>query len=143
MTRMRRALLVAALALPPGAMPHADMVVVASARSGVDRLSRSEAINIFLGRFRQLPSGKSALPIDQPENSMEKRRFYRLLVNKDLDEINAYWTRLRFSGKTSPPRQARSQGDILDWLAEREGAVTYMERSQVDGRGRIVLELER
>jgi hypothetical protein len=74
---------------------------------------------------------------------MEKRRFYRLLVNKDLDEINAYWTRLRFSGKTSPPRQAKTQGEILDWLAVREGAVAYMDRSQVDGRGRIVLELER
>jgi hypothetical protein len=143
MTTLHRILPIAMLAMLPAAMARADLVVVASAHSGVDKLSHGEAINIFLGRYRQLPSGIPALPVDLPDASQEKARFYRLLVNKDLAEINAYWTRLVFSGKTSPPRQMKSSGQALDWLAANEGGLAYMDRSQVDARARIVLELER
>ena len=47
----------------------AEPVVVVNARSAVPKLSRDEVINIFLGRYRQLPTGETALPIDQPEGS--------------------------------------------------------------------------
>lgn len=120
----------------------ADLVVVVNAKSKVDKLTPDEVINIFMGRYRQLPSGIAALPIDQPETLPDKARFYRLLVNKDLAEINAYWARLIFSGKTSPPHQARSAEEVIDWLAKQKGAVGYIERGQADPRVRIVLELE-
>ncbi|NTV95467.1 MAG: hypothetical protein HGA75_08640 [Thiobacillus sp.] len=143
MTFRLRLLLIATLLLPPQAWANPDLVVVVNARSGVDRLSLDDAVNIFMGRYRQLPSGIPALPIDQPEAQPERALFYRLLVNKDLAEINAYWARLLFSGKTSPPHQAKSTVEILDLLARQRGAIGYIERSQVDSRFRIVLDLER
>ncbi|MDP2828635.1 MAG: hypothetical protein Q8O37_08515 [Sulfuricellaceae bacterium] len=135
--------ILALLAAPPAS---AELVVVANASSGVERLSRDEVINIFLGRYRQLPSGIAALPIDQPSGSPVKAQFYRKLVNKDLAEINTYWARLTFSGKTSPPRQAASTAEVLDWLASTRGAIGYVEREKLDERAkderiRIVLEL--
>ncbi|NTV93915.1 MAG: hypothetical protein HGA75_00670 [Thiobacillus sp.] len=143
MTIWPRLLLIAALALLPYSQACADLVVVVNARSGVDRLTLDDAVNIFMGRYRELPSGITALPVDQPATRPERERFYRLLVNKDLSEISAYWARLVFSGKTSPPRQAHSQAEVVDWLAGQKGAVGYLERGQVDSRFRIVLELER
>lgn len=138
-----RLLLMFSLAYLPWAQASADLVLVVNARSGVDKLSLDEAVNIFMGRYRQLPSGIQAQPIDQPEATPEKALFYRLLVNKDLAEINAYWARLIFSGKTSPPYQAKNTAEMLDLLARRPGAIGYIERSQADSRFRIVLELER
>ena len=135
-------LLAFGLTLLPGERAEADLVVVVNARSGVERLTLDEVVNIFMGRYRQLPSGIVARPIDQPEANPAKARFYNLLVNKDLAEINAYWARLTFSGKTSPPVQAKSAAEIIDRLARQPGAIAYLERSQVDPRVRIVLELE-
>ena len=119
----------------------ADLLVVVNARSGVDRLTADQVINIFMGRYRQLPYGIPARPIDQPESSPERARFYRLLVNKDLAEINAYWARLTFSGKASPPRQAGSLNEVEQWLATQPGAIGYLDSSQVDARFRAVLNL--
>jgi len=121
----------------------ADPVVVVNARSGIERLSQDEVTNIFLGRYRKLPGGGTALPVDQPESSALRAEFYRKLVNKDLNEINAYWSRLIFSGKTSPPRQSETGAEVLAWLAVNPGGVAYVERSQVDRRFRIVLEFVR
>lgn len=136
-------LLAFCLTLLPQGRAEADLVVVVNARSGIERLSLDSVINIFMGRYRQLPSGIPAQPIDQPEERPEKARFYRLLVDKDLAEINAYWARLIFSGKTSPPYQAKGTAEILDRLARQPGTIAYIERSQADPRARIVLELER
>jgi len=128
------------LILQPIAESRADVVVIANPRSGIDRLSRDEVINIFLGRFRQLPSGLSVQPVDLPATQPEKAIFYLRLVNKDLSEINAYWSRLVFSGRTSPPVQAKSTDDLLDFIAKTPGAIGYVERSKVDSRVKLVFE---
>lgn len=130
-----------AVAMLPATTVAADLVVVAHPKSGIDRLNRSEVINIFLGRFRQLPSGLTALPVDLPASQGERGVFYRQLVNKELAEINAYWARLVFSGRTMPPRQAASIEDMLDFVAVTPGAVGYVDRGQANGRVKIVLEL--
>ena len=125
------------LAIP---LAGAEPVVVVNAGSGVASLSRDQVINIFLGRYRQFPSGLAALPIDQPADQPMKAQFYRMLVDKDLSEINAYWARLIFSGKTAPPRQAASSAEVVEWLARNRGAIGYVDRSMVDARLRIVME---
>lgn len=137
-----RALALLLLALGLGLPARADLVVVVNAKSGVEKLTRTEVTNIFLGRYRQLPSGLPALPIDQPADETIKARFYTLLVNKEPAEINAYWARLIFSGKTSPPRQATNAAEVMDWLAGQRGGIGYIERGQTDSRVRIVFELE-
>ena len=119
----------------------ADVVVIVNPKSDVEKLSRDEVVNIFLGRFRRLPSGLSALPADLPQAQPEKAAFYRLLVNKELAEINSYWARLVFSGRTVPPRQAASDEDLLQWVAATPGGIGYIERAKVDGRVRIVYAL--
>jgi len=140
MKRFLALLLIAGMLLP-GADALAELVVITSPKSGIDRLSRDEVVNIFLGRFRQLPSGLSALPADLPATQSEKAVFYHLLVNKELAEINSYWARLVFSGRTVPPRQSAGNDDLLKWLAATPGGIGYIERAKADGRVRIVFEL--
>jgi ABC-type phosphate transport system substrate-binding protein len=121
----------------------ADPVVVVSARGDVQRLDREDVVNIFLGRYRRFPDGSTARPVDQPEFSPTKAAFYRKLVNKDLNEINAYWARLVFSGKTPPPARVASAEEVATFILATPGGIGYLARDQVDARFRIVLELPR
>lgn len=116
-----------------------DLVVVANPKSGAERLSREQVVNIFLGRFRQFPSGLTAEPLDLPE--AERARFYRKLVGKELAEINAYWARLIFSGRTLPPEPLKSEAAVVYRVASSPGAIGYVSRAAVDTRVRIVFEL--
>jgi len=125
------------------AWAFAEPVVVVNARSGVERLSQDDVINIFLGRYRRLPNGGVAVPVDQPDGSLIKGEFYRRLVNKDVNEINAYWSRLIFSGKTAPPKKANHAAEVASFLISNPGGIAYIERSQVDSRFKIVLEFSR
>lgn len=140
MIPLSRALLVS-LGLLPGLVAAESIVVVVNAASGVDLLSHAEVVNIFLGRFRQFPSGLAAQPIDLPVAHPARADFYRLLVDKSPAEINAYWARLVFSGRTQPPMQAARFDDVIPTVQSTPGGISYMERSKVGGRLKIVYEL--
>ena len=119
----------------------AELVVVANPRSGIERLTQEDVINIYLGRYRRLASGITAEPIDLAGDTELKERFYRHLVGKTLAEINAYWARLVFSGKTRPPLALDSVEAALQRVATQSGALAYVERAQADKRVRVVFEL--
>jgi ABC-type phosphate transport system substrate-binding protein len=116
----------------------ADLVVIVNPDSGIEKLSREQVVNIFMGRLRKLPSGIAALPVDEKR---EKAAFYQALVGKELPEIQSYWARLVFSGQASPPRQMESAADVLETIANNKGALGYVHKKKVDRRVRIVLEL--
>lgn len=128
------------LALSATHVMAADWVLVANPQSGIKALSQDEVVNIYLGRYRHLASGLTAEPIDQAADTPIRARFYRHLVNKNVAEINAYWSRLTFSGKTKPPRVATSSEQALQLVAHTQGALAYIERSQVDARVVVVFE---
>lgn len=138
--RVLPALILCCLALGPLAA-QAELVVVANPRSGIERLDEDDVINIFLGRYRRLASGIAAEPVDIADDSPLRTRFYRSLVNKSLPEINAYWARLVFSGKTRPPHMVGSVEEALRFVASQSGGLAYVERTQVDRRVKIVFEL--
>lgn len=124
------------LALPV----RAELVLIANPNSGIEQLNRSDVVNIYLGRYRMLASGLTADPLDQPYESEMREHFYRRLVDKSLSQISAYWARLVFSGKIRPPRVVDSPVDAVAEVARVPGVVAYVDRSQVDGRVRIVFD---
>lgn len=116
----------------------ADLAVVAHPDSQVISLDRSQLINIYMGRYRQLPSGEAALPADL---APLKARFYRALVNKDLAEINSYWARLVFSGQVPPPLQLQSTAAVLEHVRRHPGALGFIDEVDAPADLRVVFRL--
>lgn len=118
----------------------ADLIVVANPQSGVDKLSKDEIINLYMGRNRKLSSGINAIPVDLSAANAEKANFYSILVNKNLPEINSYWARLMFSGQGSPPLQVESVDEALDIIASKKGAIGYIDRKKLDKRVKLIYD---
>lgn len=134
-------LILAFCLLYAGLSAQEPIAVIVNLESGVTQLSQEEVINLFMGRQKRLGSSLLAQPVDQVKPSETWARFYRLLVNKDLSEINAYWSRLFFSGQAQPPRKAQSPSEVLDLVAANKGTIGFIEKSKVDKRVRVVLIL--
>ncbi len=118
----------------------ADLVVIANPQSGIEKLSKDEVINLYMGRNRKLASGINALPIDLATPNAEKAKFYSILVNKNLPEINSYWARLMFSGQGTPPRQVDTAEEVMDIVSSNKGAIGYIERKKLDKRVKLIYD---
>lgn len=119
---------------------RADLVVVVNADNPTPALSREDVIHIFLGRYRQFPSGQGAEPYDQPSNSQERNLFYERLVGKSQAQISAYWARLSFTGRTRPPLSTTSQDQLLEALARNPNAIGYLDRTRLNRHLKVVYE---
>lgn len=117
-----------------------DFVVVANVNSGLEKMSKDEVINVYMGRNRKLPSGISAVPLDLSNPLSEKANFYSVMVNKELSEISSYWARLLFSGQGSPPKQLKDADEALDYVIQSKGAIAYIDRKKADKRVKIVYD---
>lgn len=117
---------------------RADIAIVINEASAVRQISHSEAVNIFMGRYRRLPNDSVALPIDQ---APLKARFYRALVQKDMAEINSYWARLVFSGRASPPQQTDSLEDLVDIVTHNNNALGYVDAGHMPSHIRVLLTI--
>jgi ABC-type phosphate transport system substrate-binding protein len=136
-----RVLLILALLPVARAVQAQTLVVIVNPTMGVQHLSRREALDIFLGRYRTFPSGASALPIDLDINSNERKQFYLVLAHKDSADMSSYWARLTFSGKISPPFAVADGHMAVDIVANNPNAIAYVDRASVDNRVRIALEI--
>jgi ABC-type phosphate transport system substrate-binding protein len=142
MKRIAILLIIAALSAAAHATDADVIVVIVNPSSGVDKLSRDEVIDIFLGRYRKLPSGRVALPIDVSDASKERARFYQLLVKKSPAEISSYWARLVFSGQTSPPFQVPDASTAVELVQSNPNAIAYVGRESVNAHVKVVLEIK-
>jgi hypothetical protein len=136
---MPRLLFLLMLTCPAAA--QADLVLIANAAIADASISREEAVNIYMGRLRRFPSGAAAQPLDLPPDGTGKALFYQLLVNKNLSDVEAYWARLVFSGRTLPPRTVGGSPEVVKYVARDRSAIGYVDRSQVDNSVKIILEL--
>ena len=119
-----------------------DIVVVVNKNNSVDKLSRDEVINIFMGRNRQLSSGVAALPLDLPSTAVEREKFYERLTGYSQSQVNSYWARLIFTGRATPPSLMHSQEEELQKIQNNPNAVGYMSKSNVNSAVKVVFDLK-
>jgi hypothetical protein len=122
-------------------MPAAagKILVVTHRDSAISTLSLEQASHLFLGRVKLLPSGEHVKIV---EVEPLRAPFYRRLVSRDIAEINAYWARLQFSGRTQVPLRVPSSAEALAWLVSDRNAIAFVEGEFDDPRTKVVLRLD-
>ena len=115
-----------------------EIVIVVPRDSQINELSHQQVIHLFFGRLTGLPNTGDIEVVDvEPYRA----KFYKQLVNKNIAEINAYWARLRFSGKTQPPRQLPSTEALKSLLQVSPAIISYMPLSQTDQNVKVVARI--
>ncbi len=126
-----------ALSMGTGAAA-AEVVVVVSAKSAVTTLSKNQVVDIFLGKTSRFPDGSLAMPIDQGEGVSAREQFYSEVASKTSAQLRAYWSKIIFTGRGQPPREASSVIELKKLLAINANGIGYIDRDQLDGSVRIV-----
>ena len=120
------------------AVAMADVVAVVSAKSSVTALSKSQLVDIFLGKTNRFPDGTQAAPIDQAEGSAARDEFYDKIVGKTAAQIKAYWSKIIFTGRGQPPPTVSSPAEMKKRISDNPAAIGYLDRSMVDDSVRVV-----
>ncbi len=121
-----------------GIPAQADFVVVVGAKSAVANLSREQVAEIFLGKATTFPGGGSVEPLDQVDANAIRDEFYSKVTGKSAAQAKAYWAKLAFTGRGTPPRENANSAEIKKALAANPKALGYIEKSAVDDSVRVI-----
>ena len=94
--------------------------------------SKSKARMIYRGKIKSIGKKKIQLS-DWPDNAIEKKEFYDVLLGQTLSQVNGYWASLAFSGKAKPPSSIDTSdiSVLVDWLQQHPNGIGYAPLSQL------------
>lgn len=119
---------------------RAEIIVVASNRSGPIELTREQAEKLYLGRSVTLGDGTPISLVDLPNGTL-RDDFYLKLTGKNPAQIQAYWSHLVFTGRALPPREAASVAEARQWLGNTPNLIGYLDRADLTSNMRILMHL--
>lgn len=115
-------------------LAHADIVVVMGPNAAP--LTKDQVANIYLGRTFDLK------PIDAPEGSPLRDKFYKEATDRDAAQVKSTWSRIVFTGKGQAPIMLPTAAEVKKAVATDPKAIGYIEKSAVDSTVKVVLSLD-
>lgn len=101
-------------------------------------ISRDQLAQIFLKKSTAWPNGKRAVPVDQTEGSPARIAFSKAVLQKSVSEVKSYWQQQIFSGRSVPPVEKTSDGQVLSFVAGNELAVGYVSDGADTGNAKVL-----
>lgn len=143
---MRRTMKLRSLGLALVAMlsvgaANAELAIIAHPDTKAAGISKDELANLYLDKAKSLPDGTSADPVDQPEGSAARAKFYEQVTGKSERQIKSYWSKRMFTGKGRPPQTLSGDDAVKAYVAKTPGAIGYIDGQSVDGSVKILLIL--
>jgi ABC-type phosphate transport system substrate-binding protein len=108
------------------------LAVVVNTKNPTQNVSNEVVGDLYLRRATHFPNANEVTLIDQPVNSSLYEEFYRTLTNKTPGQVQSYWSRLVFTGKGRPPRQAASSAEVKRIVNANSNSIGYVEESTID-----------
>ena len=139
LSTLRSLLAAALLAVPCHAALASDLVVIVSARSQVHTLRPDQVVDIFLGQAGHFPDGGEAVALDQGIGSPLRDLFYTRVASKSPALVKAYWTKMIFTGRGQPPKEAAGSAAVRRLVADNPALIGYIDRSALDSSVKAVL----
>lgn len=130
-------LTIAACMLLTSSVSFASPVVIGNL-AGADSLSSSDAKKLFLGKLKKLPNGASPVVIEYTDGTPIRAEFHDAVTNKSESQLQAYWSKLIFTGKGTPPKAVGSAAEVIAEVSSNPAAVGYIDSSEVTGDVKVI-----
>ena len=116
----------------------AEVAVIVSASNGNANLDQDTIARVFLGKSKNFPDGSQAVPVDQNAGTASREAFNSTVLGKSSSQLKAYWSRLIFTGKGTPPKESGDDATVKDLVANNPNLIGYVDSSVVDGSVKVV-----
>ena len=106
--------------------------------SNAASLDASSLSRIFLGKMKSFPGGGQAVPVNQSEGSSATSEFNSKVLKKSGSQLKAYWSKLVFTGKGTPPKAIGSDAEVISLVSSNPNLIGYVDASAVTGDVKVV-----
>lgn len=134
---MKKTLIVVSLFISQLAFAEVAVIVHPSNANALDEAAVSK---IFLGREKSFADGKSVVPLSLTESSPASTAFNDAVLKKSSSQLKAYWSKLVFTGKGTPPKEIATDEEMIKLVATNPSVIGYVDASKVDASVKVAMK---
>ncbi|MEH6478862.1 MULTISPECIES: phosphate ABC transporter substrate-binding protein [Pseudoalteromonas] len=132
---MKKLILASALSLCSfGAVAEVAVIVNPGNANALD----AETIKkIYLGKAKSFDNGNKVNPATQNGTAIADE-FNSKVVGKSSSQLNAYWSKLVFTGKGTPPEKFDSDQAVIDFVAANGDSIGYIDSNKATDKVKVI-----
>ena len=100
--------------------------VIVNASNPTAEMPRKQVERVFLKKLEKWPNGFRITVVDQNVNEPARKAFSEEVLRKASSAVEAYWTKLIFSGMGSPPLKLATDAEIMSFVGNNVGSIGYV-----------------
>ncbi|MDK1287163.1 hypothetical protein [Pseudoalteromonas umbrosa] len=120
------------------AAAQSEIVIVVNKHNPIERIEKRQLIDMYMGKYLAFPNGHIAVTLDYKKEHDLRRVFFEALTGRSISQVNAYWSRVKFSGKASPPQAYPTIDAIIDKVTTTPSAIAYIPATAVTDELKVV-----
>jgi ABC-type phosphate transport system substrate-binding protein len=94
---------------------------------------------IYTGKEKSFSNGNTIIPISQDSKNPTTEQFNSKLLNKGASQLRAYWSKLIFTGKGTPPKELENDSEVIKMVAANPNTIGFVSTSAVSDDVKVVL----
>ena len=120
---------------------HADMVIIGHP-TNTNSVSIEELQRLYTGKSSSFADGESVLPLNLSDANALRTRFDEKALGRSSSQIKAYWSKLVFTGKGTPPKEVTTEDEMIKLVSSNPSLLGYVS-SDADVSGvKVLLKID-
>jgi len=115
----------------------ADVAVVVHPSNDAN-LDKGVIGKLFLGKKKSFDNGRAAIPINAAAGAGVRDEFNEKVVGRSSSQVKAYWSKLLFTGKGVPPKEADSDAEVIALISANPDTIGYVDAGSVTDAVKVV-----
>lgn len=134
---MKNILIASFISLAVAAPSFAEIVVIVNPANTAN-ISEDDIGRLFLGKKSKFSDGSKAMPIYLAQGHAARDAFNKKALGKSSSQLKAYWSKLIFTGKGTPPDALGSVNDVIAKVSSEPSAIAYINAAAVNDSVKVV-----
>lgn len=115
----------------------AEIAVIVASDSSISDTDANALERLFLGKESSI-NGNKATPLNQDNKAAVTEAFNKEVLKKSSSQAKAYWSKLVFTGKGTPPKEVDGDAAMIAAVSSDSSAVGYVDASAVTEAVKII-----
>lgn len=136
---MKTLLVVSSLLLPVVADAAIAVVVHPSNQTS---MTQEDLARLYTGKLSAFTDGSSAVPVNLADSVPLRSEFDQKALGRSSSQVKAFWSKLVFTGKGTPPKEVSSDSEVLTLVANNPNIIGYVSAEAVSDKVKVLFTLE-
>lgn len=101
-----------------------------------ETITKDDIARLYTGRSTVLQ------PVQLKDSDSKRALFDEKAVGRSSSQLKAYWSKLLFTGKGTPPPELNSDAAVIDFIKNNEYGIGYIDAASVNDQVKVLMTIE-